>query len=97
MKNFEVAVDQLIERIQPDGYEFNETARSLATIALHDVELRYGENSDTSLPQHNAEHALDVAGRAIDLTNLLYEFIPEKYRDKIYELVLLVGVSHDWE
>ena len=97
MKNFEGAVDQLIERIEPDGYEFNKTARSLATIALHDVELRYGENSDAPLPQHNAEHALDVAGRAIDLTNLIYEFIPEKYQDKIYELALLIGVSHDWE
>jgi hypothetical protein len=97
MRNFEAAVDELIGQIEPEGYEFNETARSLATIALHDVELRYGESSDNSLPQHNAEHALDVAGRAIELTNLVYEFIPEKYQDNIYELALLVGVSHDWE
>lgn len=97
MRNFEASVDQLIGRIEPDGYEFNDTARSLATIALHDVELRYGEKSDNPLPQHNAEHALDVAGRAIELTNLLYEYIPQKYRENIYELALLVGVSHDWE
>jgi hypothetical protein len=97
MRNFEAAVDDLIGQIEPEGYEFNETARSLATIALHDVELRYGESSDNSLPQHNAEHALDVAGRAIELTNLVYEFIPEKYRENIYELALLVGVAHDWE
>ncbi len=97
MRNFELAVDQLIEKIEPEGYEFNDSARSLATIALHDVELRYGENSEHPLPRHNAEHGLDVAGRAIELTNLLYDFIPEKYQDNIYELVILIGVSHDWE
>lgn len=97
MRNFEAAVDQLVERIEPDNYEFNDTARSLATIALHDVELRYGENSESPLPRHNADHGLDVAERAIDLVNLLFEYIPDEYKDNIYELALLVSVSHDWE
>jgi len=95
--NFETKIDELIGAIEPEGHEIHPTVRSIAAIALHSVEIKYGENSENHLPQHNAEHAIDVAERAIELTNLLYEYIPEEYRENIYELALLAGVTHDWE
>src|SRR5690349_4649767 len=93
--DFESRVDELIGRIEADGPEIHPTVRSLATIALHSVEVRYGENSENHLPLHNAEHAIDVTERAIELTNLLYEYIPEEYRENIYDLILLAGLAHD--
>jgi hypothetical protein len=95
--NFETRIDGLIEMIEPEGHEVHPTVRSLAMIALHSVEIKYGENSDNPLPQHNVEHAINVTERAIELTNLLYEYIPEEYRENIYELALLAGIAHDWE
>jgi hypothetical protein len=95
--NFESRVDELIGTIEPEGLEIHPTVHSLATIALHSVEVKYGEHSENPLPLHNAEHALDVTERAIELTNLLYDYIPEEYQEDIYELVLLVGVAHDWK
>lgn len=95
--NFEARIDGLVELIEPEGQEIHPTVRSIAAIALHGVEIKYGENSENPLPQHNAEHAFDMTERAIELTNLLYDYIPEEYKKNIYELVLLAGVAHDWE
>jgi hypothetical protein len=97
MIDFEKEINGLAASIEPEGYELSPTVRSIAAIALRDIEVRYGEESDEPLPQHNATHAIDVAGRAIQLTNLLYDFVPEESRENIYELALLVGITHDWE
>lgn len=83
--------------VEPGDQAIHPAVLELSAIALHDIDSRYGESSKTPLPQHNALHSLDVARRAIHLTNLLYEFIEDKYKPQIFSLGMHAGSIHDYE
>lgn len=97
MINVEQEVDARIAGIEPPGIEVDPAARQIAIRAIEGINLRYGEHSENPLDFHNAPHSLDVMDRTIRLANLLYEFIPPKYKPNIYNLGVTVPATHDFE
>lgn len=95
--SFENTVEHLAGMVQPKGCEISPAAQKLATLALTEIDERYGQNSERTLCYHNALHAVDVCRRGIRLANILYPHIVPEYRENLYDLILLAGVGHDYE
>lgn len=92
--------EQLIDiagTIEPDTVQLDPLTIPLAAEILHDIDLRYGPESDSPRAHHNASHGRDVARRIVVMTNILYPYLNAYHRPKIYDLAILIGVTHDFE
>ncbi|HET7672999.1 MAG TPA: hypothetical protein VFK11_00610 [Candidatus Saccharimonadales bacterium] len=97
MRNFEVVVDNLIGQVEPQEVSILPESRDIAIRGLEEKERRYGEESEHHMAYHNVGHDIDVTSRDIRLTNLLYRFVPEEYREGLYDKIIVKDPWHDWE
>lgn len=95
--DFHHELESIARTVEPEDAGIPEIVIELSTIALHDVDMRYGPFSRNPMPHHNAEHSLDVAGRVVRLTNLLWDFIPQRYQKDIFALGMHAASGHDYE
>lgn len=96
MTNFEPAIEKVVGKISPAEVEIDPLIPAISGVVLSDIDSRYGRDSTKPLAHHNAFHGLERAERTVEVTNLLYEYIPEEYREGIYPVGILDGATHDW-
>lgn len=94
-RSYENQLDEIASTIQPEGYQLEATTIPLALRGIEMMDERYGPESDNPRPYHDGQHEIDVIRRSVRLTNILYPFITETKRRKIYELGFAVGAWHD--
>jgi hypothetical protein len=83
--------------VEPDDAQVHPDSIAVAVDVLHDIDERYGPDSDNPLEHHNAEHGLDVARRVTLLNNIIYPYVPPRYQPQLFDLGLVDGSGHDYE
>ncbi|MBI5357672.1 hypothetical protein HZB74_02385 [Candidatus Saccharibacteria bacterium] len=89
-----VAIEQTIEL--PEYVLRPETLR-ICGEALQEINDRYGIESDSPRPYHWFPHSLDVIKREVRLTNILKEYMNPEDLFMIYDLLFMIGATHDIE
>lgn len=95
--NFKAEMRELASTVEPADQSISPEAQRIGAVALLKVDQKYGEKSESPLSHHATPHSIGVTRRDIQLINLLYPYITEKYRWRIYDLAGIVGAVHDVE
>ena len=94
--DFEKEIHQITTLI-PENITLAPETTDIANTALEAVNDRYGPDSDTYLPYHNAPHAVDIARRGVRMVNMLWPYMSPRHRSRMYDLVIVDGATHDYD
>lgn len=95
--DFRAEMRELAAMVEPADQSMCPEAQRIGAAALLKVDQKYGENSESALSHHASPHSIGVTSRDIQLINLLYSFIEEPYRPRIYDAAGIIGPVHDVE
>lgn len=95
--HFKGEMRELAAKVEPEDQYICQEAQRIGAIALHEVDQKYGENSDSPLSHHATPHSIHMISRNIELLNKLYPYIGEERRHRIYDIGAISGAVHDKE
>lgn len=85
----------VVDQAREDGLDISEAAVAIAQESIAEIDTKYGDGNAEYMAYHNAYHGVDVVRRGFRLIGILNDYIADKYRQDLPDLVLLGGAFHD--